>query len=284
MSTHPPLPDAVLLPFVQNALHEDLGQAGDITSNATIAADKVAKANIVLRGPGRIAGVDCARLTFAQLDPELHFLPCLSDGDDGQSGDVVANLKGPARAILASERTALNFLSHLSGIATSTREYVACLEGTKARLACTRKTLPGLRVLQKYAVRIGGGFNHRFHLGDAILIKDNHIHAAGSIAQALKDARQHAGHMVKIEIEVDTLAQLREAMDYRPDAVLLDNMDAQMLSQAVSLINGRALAEASGGVDLSSITAIANTGVDIISTSAITMRAPALDFGLDFID
>ncbi|MDQ7018769.1 MAG: carboxylating nicotinate-nucleotide diphosphorylase [Robiginitomaculum sp.] len=277
-----PPPDTIILPIVQKALEEDLAQGGDLTSNALIAPDQMAKAVIVARQDGRIAGLNCARLTFAQLDANLVFAKRLHDGDDAKAGDVVASLKGPARAILAGERVALNFLGHLSGIATSTRAMVAKLEGTDARLCCTRKTLPGLRSLQKYAVRVGGGVNHRFGLGDAILIKDNHIHAAGGIENAITRARQHTGHMTKIEIEVDTLDQLHEALPHRPDVIMLDNMDLRTLRQAVDVIGEHAISEASGGVTIDTIADIAATGVDVISTSAITMSARALDLGLDF--
>ena len=279
--TTPP-PDAITLPIVQKALEEDLAQGGDITSNALIAPDQQAQAVIVARQDGRIAGLSCARLTFAHLDANLVFTAHLHDGDDANAGDVVASIKGPARAILAGERVALNFLGHLSGIATSTRAMVAKLEGTEARLCCTRKTLPGLRSLQKYAVRVGGGVNHRFGLGDAILIKDNHIHAAGGIKNAIMRARQHVGHMTKIEIEVDTLDQLHAALPHNPDVIMLDNMDLSTLRQAVDIIGKRAIAEASGGVTIDTIADIAATGVDVISTSAITMSARALDLGLDF--
>jgi nicotinate-nucleotide pyrophosphorylase (carboxylating) len=277
-----PPPDALILPLVLNALEEDLAQGGDITSNALIAPDQMAQAVIIARQDGRIAGLDCARLTFAQLDTKLVFSEHLHDGDDANAGDVVASLKGPARAILAGERAALNFLGHLSGIATSTRTMVVKLEGTEARLCCTRKTLPGLRSLQKYAVRVGGGVNHRFGLGDAILIKDNHIHAAGGIKNAIMRARERAGHMTKIEIEVDTLDQLQAALSHNPDVIMLDNMDLRTLRQAVVMIDKRAIAEASGGVTIDTIAGIAATGVDVISTSAITMSARALDLGLDF--
>ncbi len=280
---HTPPPDALILPIVQKALEEDLANGGDITSNALIAPDQMAKAVIVARQDGRIAGLNCARLAFAQLDANLAFTERLHDGDDAKAGDVVASLNGPARAILAGERVALNFLGHLSGIATITHAMVTRLQGTDARLCCTRKTLPGLRNLQKYAVRVGGGVNHRFGLGDAILIKDNHIHAAGDIKNAITQARQHAGHMTKIEIEVDTLDQLHEALPHGPDVIMLDNMDLNTLRQAVDIIGRRAITEASGGVTIDTIADIAATGVDVISTSAITMSARALDLGLDFV-
>ncbi len=279
----PSLPDLVVLPLVQNALQEDLSQGGDITSAALIDPEQTSLAVIVARAPGRIAGIDCARLAFLQCAASVEFSAQCTDGEDVKAGDVVAKICGPTRAILAAERVALNFLSHLSGIATSTREMVAELSGTQARLSCTRKTLPGLRSLQKHAVLVGGGVNHRFGLGDAILIKDNHILAAGGITAALQHAHQHSGHMVKIEIEIDTLEQLEEALPAKPDVIMLDNMDLETLRAAVRMIDGRAIAEASGGVTLKSIAAIAGTGVDVISTSAMTMSAPALDLGLDFL-
>ncbi|PHS23200.1 MAG: nicotinate-nucleotide diphosphorylase (carboxylating) [Robiginitomaculum sp.] len=278
-----PPPDLVLLPMIQRALDEDLGLGGDVTSMALIDADQQANAAIIARSAGRVAGLPCARLCFAQIDDTVRFESVVADGADVSAGEVVARLSGPTRSLLAGERVALNFLGHLSGIATHTQAMVTKLEGTKARLCCTRKTLPGLRVVEKYAVRAGGGVNHRFGLGDAILIKDNHILAAGGVENALKSARAHAGHMTRIEIEVDTLAQLNAALPHKPDVIMLDNMDIQILRQAVVIIDNKVISEASGGVSLQTIAAIAATGVDMISTSAITMSAPALDLGLDFV-
>jgi nicotinate-nucleotide pyrophosphorylase (carboxylating) len=268
--------------MIQRALEEDLGLGGDMTSMALIDETQISTAVITARSAGRIAGLSCARLCFAKIDEAVCFESVVTDGEDVSASDVVARLSGPTRSLLAGERVALNFLGHLSGIATHTRAMVAKLAGTKARLCCTRKTLPGLRVVEKYAVRAGGGVNHRFGLGDAILIKDNHILAAGGVENALKSARAYGGHMTKIEIEVDTLAQLSAALPHKPDVIMLDNMDVQTLRQAVVIIDGQAISEASGGVSLQTVAAIAATGVDMISTSAITMSAPALDLGLDF--
>ncbi len=277
-----PLPDLVLRPLVQGALTEDLGQHGDLTSAIMIAEKSMTEAMIVARENGRIAGLDCARLAFSMLDPAIGFTAKVNDGQDVTAGQEIVQISGNTRAILAAERTALNFLGHLSGIATMTQAFVVQLRGTKAKMACTRKTLPGLRAVQKYAVRAGGGINHRFGLGDAILIKDNHIAALGSVAKAMQAARVSAGHMRKIEIEVDALVQLEEALPFRPDVVLLDNMDLKTLTAAVKMVDGRAITEASGGVSLQNLAAIAATGVDVISSSALTMKARALDLALDF--
>ncbi len=270
----------VLKPLVRAALAEDMGLGGDMTSAALIAPDASAAARLMAREAGVLAGLDCARLAFALVDDAVRFTPTLEDGESFEAGQWIAKVSGPCRAILGAERTALNFLSHLSGIATRTRALCACLAGSNARLADTRKTLPGLRMVQKYAVRAGGGVNHRLRLDDAVLIKDNHIKAAGGIGRALQALRRQ-GHMRKVEIEVDSLEQLAEALPYQPDAVLLDNMDTETLRRAVAMVDGRAITEASGGIDEDRLAAIAATGVDIVSTSAMTMRAPAIDFGLD---
>jgi nicotinate-nucleotide pyrophosphorylase (carboxylating) len=267
---------------VRAALAEDLGRAGDITSALTIPGNARATARLVARGAGRIAGLACAATAFRLVDPELRFAPALADGDAVAPGTLLATVEGRARAILAGERVALNFLGHLSGVATATAALVEAVAGTEARITCTRKTIPGLRALQKYAVRCGGGLNHRFGLDDAVLVKDNHIAAAGGIAPALKRLRLGLGHMVKVEVEVDTLPQLEEALAAGVDAVLLDNMDVSTLRQAVALAKGRAVLEASGNVTLSTVRAIAETGVDRISSGAITHSAPSLDIGLDF--
>jgi nicotinate-nucleotide pyrophosphorylase (carboxylating) len=276
-------PPAALLiePLVRQALEEDLGRAGDITSDLTIAAETQAIAKLVARGPGTIAGLIAAEAAFRLVDPALKFSVSAPDGTAVQSGALLATVSGPARAILSAERVALNFVGHLSGVATATAALVAAVAGTRARIVCTRKTLPGLRILQKYAVRCGGGFNHRFGLDDAVLIKDNHIAAAGGIAPALARVRADLGHMTKVEIEVDSLAQLEEALGLGADTILLDNMGVEELKKAVAMANGRAVLEASGNVTLATVREIAATGVDTISSGAITHSAANLDIGLD---
>jgi len=277
-------PPAALLvePIVRAALEEDLGRAGDVSSELTVPAEKTATARFVARKPGRIAGLVCAEAAFRLIDPQVAFQAALPDGSDAPAGAVVATVSGPARSLLTAERVALNFLGPLSGTATATAALVKAVEGTRARIACTRKTLPGLRLLQKYAVRCGGGFNHRFGLDDAVMIKDNHIQAAGGIAAAVKRLRAGLGHMVKVEVEVDSIAQLEEALREGVDTILLDNMSLEDLRRAVSLAKDKAALEASGNVSLSSVRAIAETGVDYISSGAITHSAPNLDIGLDF--
>jgi len=277
-------PPASLLvePIVRAALQEDLGRAGDITSELTIPADQAATARFVARKPGRIAGLICAEAAFRLIDPKLTFQANLPDGSEAPAGALLATVSGPARSLLTAERVALNFLGPLSGTATATAALVKAVEGTGTRIVCTRKTLPGLRLLQKYAVRCGGGFNHRFGLDDAVMVKDNHIQAAGGIAAAVKRLRAGLGHMVKVEVEVDSLAQLEEALGEGVDTILLDNMSLDDLRRAVSLAKDKAVLEASGNVTLSSVRAIAETGVDYISSGAITHSAPNLDIGLDF--
>ncbi len=279
--TRPP-PALLVEPVVRTALEEDLGRAGDITSALTIADGTQATARLVARKPGHISGLNCAEAAFRLVDPSLRFAPAIADGDAVPAGALLATIAGPARSLLTGERVALNFLGHLSGVATATAALVKAVEGTGARIVCTRKTIPGLRALQKYAVRCGGGFNHRFGLDDAVLVKDNHIAAAGGIAPALSRLRAGLGHMVRIEVEVDTLAQLEEALALGTDVVLLDNMAPEMLARAVALTKGRAVLEASGNVTLATVRAIAETGVDYISAGAITHSAPNLDIGLDF--
>jgi nicotinate-nucleotide pyrophosphorylase (carboxylating) len=280
-------PEAFLSPLViaeavQRALGEDLGRAGDITSIATVPETTQAHAILIARQAGVIAGLPLAVATFQRLSPDINIQPHFRDGGTVASGLHVLTISGPARAVLAGERTALNFVGRLSGIATLTADYVRHTAGTSLRICCTRKTTPGLRALEKYAVRCGGGFNHRFGLDDAILIKDNHIAVAGGIRPVLKRARAHAGHLVKIEIEVDTLAQLREVLDSGlADVVLLDNMDIATLAEAVKLAKGRVVLEASGGVTQSSIAKIAATGVDYASSGALTHSAPNFDVALD---
>jgi nicotinate-nucleotide pyrophosphorylase (carboxylating) len=280
-------PEAFLSPLaiaeaVQRALDEDLGRAGDITSIATIPEATRARAILVARQSGVIAGLPLAVATFQKLSPDIAIQAHYRDGGTVAAGVAVLTISGPARAVLAGERTALNFVGRLSGIATLTADHVRHTAGTRLRICCTRKTTPGLRALEKYAVRCGGGFNHRFGLDDAILIKDNHIAVAGGIKAVLQRARAHAGHLVKIEIEVDTLRQLREVLDSGlADVVLLDNMDIAELTEAVTLAKGRVVLEASGGVTLDSIAAIAASGVDYASCGALTHSAPNFDVALD---
>ena len=280
-------PDAFLSPLaieeaVQRALDEDLGRAGDITSIATIPEAAPARAIMVARQAGVIAGLPLAVATFRKLSPEIRIEAHCRDGAIVAAGVKVLTISGPARAVLAGERTALNFVGRLSGIATLTSDYVRHAAGTRLRICCTRKTTPGLRALEKYAVRCGGGFNHRFGLDDAILIKDNHIAVAGGIRPVLQRARAHIGHLVKVEIEVDDLTQLREVLDTGlADVVLLDNMDIATLTEAVKLADGRVVLEASGGVTQNSIAKIAATGVDYASAGALTHSAPNFDVALD---
>jgi nicotinate-nucleotide pyrophosphorylase (carboxylating) len=266
---------------VRNALLEDLGRAGDITSDATIPDDLIAEAQFTAREPGVVAGMAFAELAFELLDPRIRLHIEKPDGSRIAPGDVIARLRGPAAKILTGERVALNFLGHLSGVATATARIADAIAHTKTRIVCTRKTTPGLRIAEKYAVRCGGGMNHRFGLDDAILIKDNHIALAGGVQTALRRARAAAGHMVKIELEVDTLAQLAEALALGVDAVLLDNMSLQELRQAVALVDGRALTEASGRINLQTAAGIAETGVDMMSAGWLTHSAAVLDIGLD---
>jgi nicotinate-nucleotide pyrophosphorylase (carboxylating) len=279
--TRPPA-GLLIEPIIRTALEEDLGRAGDITSQLTIAANTQATARLVARKPGRIAGLICAETTFQLVDPSLKFDVSAPDGSEVLAGALLATISGPARAILTGERVALNFLGPLSGTATATAALVKAVEGTKARIVCTRKTLPGLRTLQKYAVRCGGGFNHRFGLDDAAMVKDNHIQAAGGIAPAIARLRAGLGHMVKIELEVDRLDQLEEALALGVDTILLDNMSAEDMRRAVAMAKGKATLEASGNVTQQAVRAIAETGVDYISSGAITHSAPNLDIGLDF--
>src|SRR5262245_44726104 len=264
------------------ALEEDLGQAGDVTTNAVIAAHASAEAEIVAHKPGVIAGLDLAAASFKALDPDAQFVADVADGAKVAAGSRIARVQGKTRALLSAERTALNFLGRLSGIATLTAAYVAAINGTKAKIACTRKTTPGLRAMEKYAVRAGGGSNHRFGLYDAVLVKDNHIAAAGGIAGALTRLKSRAGHSVRIEVEVDTLDQLAEALKFPIDAVLLDNMDAATLREAVKRVAGRVATEASGGVTLENVREIASTGVDVISAGALTHSPRNLDSSLEW--
>jgi nicotinate-nucleotide pyrophosphorylase (carboxylating) len=277
----PPLPPFLVDDAVRRALAEDLGGAGDITSAATIPASAAADVVIAAREPGVVAGLALAESAFRQMDPSIAFAAEVADGDALAAGAVVARISGNARAVLSAERTALNFLCHLSGIATLTRRYVDAVAGTGARITCTRKTTPGLRAFEKHAVRAGGGSNHRFGLDDAILIKDNHVAVSGGVGAAIRRAKAFAGHLVKIEVEVDTLDQLDEALAEGVEVIMLDNMAPAMLREAVSRNAGRSVLEASGGVTLDSVAAIAATGVDFISSGALTHSVRALDLGLD---
>ena len=281
MIAPPPLPDLVLEPIVRLALTEDLGRAGDLTTDATILPGTKIEAQIRARKPGRLAGMDAAALALKLVDPSVKLDQSITDGSALVRGDVIATLSGEARSILIAERTMLNFLGRLSGIATLTAAFVEAVKGSGAKIVCTRKTTPGHRAVEKRAVRCGGGTSHRYGLDDAVLIKDNHIAACGSVAEALKRAHAYAGHLRMIEIEVDTLEQLEEALPHKPHAVLLDNMDTTTLRKAVARIGGACKAEASGGVTLDTVAAIAETGVDYISVGALTHSATNLDVGLD---
>jgi len=278
-----PLSPLIIEPAVRAALQEDLGRAGDVTTEATVPADKTARAVIAARAPGRIAGLDVARCAFRLVDASLNIAVQIKDGHDAGPGDAVCLIEGPARSILNAERVALNYMGHMSGIATATAAFVKAVDGTAARITCTRKTTPNLRAFEKYSVRAGGGVNHRFGLDDGILIKDNHIAVAGGVRAALEAAKARAGHMLRIEIEVDTLDQLHEALDGGADAVLLDNMEPDVLREAVAINKGRATLEASGGITLETVRAKAETGVDLISVGWLTHSAPCLDLGLDIV-
>ena len=279
--------DAFLSPLeieaaVTRALEEDLGRAGDITSTATVPEDTPGRAVLNARQAGVIAGLPLVAAAFRRLAPDIEIAPHTRDGAAIAAKTKLMTVSGNARAILGAERTALNFVGHLSGIATATAAFVARIAHTKARVICTRKTTPGLRALEKYAVRCGGGYNHRFGLDDAMLIKDNHIAVAGGIAAVLKRAKQSAGHLVKIEIEVDSLDQLRQVLDVGlADVVLIDNFDLASMRQAVALVAGRLVVEASGGITLDTAAAIAETGVDYLSSGALTHSVQNLDIGLD---
>jgi nicotinate-nucleotide pyrophosphorylase (carboxylating) len=279
----PTLPQNLVEAAVRAALDEDLGLAGDITTNATIAPGTMAEAVISARKPGVVAGLALAETAFRALGPETRFSIEIGDGNAVNSGAVIARLSGDARTLLTAERVALNFLGRLSGIATLTRQYVDRISGTHAKIVDTRKTTPGLRAFEKYAVRCGGGYNHRVGLFDAVLIKDNHIVAAGGVAAAIRAAKAAVGHMTKIEVEVDTLAQLEIVIREKVDCVLLDNMKPADLAKAVNIVAGRCLTEASGGVSLETVKEIAQSGVDLISVGALTHSAAVLDLGLDFI-
>lgn len=278
----PALDEVLLRPLVEAALTEDLGRRGDVTSQATIPADMQAKLEIKARQAGVICGMDLARLSFAMVDPQIEFVAQVADGEWVDAGTVLASVRGNARHLLTVERTALNFMTHLSGIATDTRKIVDSVAEYPAQITCTRKTIPGLRIVQKYAVRCGGGRNHRLGLDDAILIKDNHIAIAGDIKTAIEQAQNFAGHLIPIEVEVDTLAQLAQALDAGVSLVLLDNMSPEILAQAVTMCKGRARTEASGGITPETVQAAAKTGVDFIAMGYLTHSTTALDIGLDF--
>ncbi|HEY2710510.1 MAG TPA: carboxylating nicotinate-nucleotide diphosphorylase [Caulobacteraceae bacterium] len=276
-----PLPDLLIEPVVRAALAEDLGRAGDITSAACIDADARLSARFANRKSGVVAGLACVRLAVLSLDPDADYEEAAHDGDALQAGMVLARVNANARALLSAERTALNLLGRLCGVATLTRAYVDAVAGTGATITDTRKTTPGLRALEKYAVRCGGGINHRFGLDDAILIKDNHVAAAGGVGPAIRRAKAALWHLVKVEAEVDGLAQLDEALAEAPDVIMLDNFSLADLRTAVGRAKGKVVLEASGGVTLETVRAIAETGVDVISVGALTHSAPVLDIGLD---
>ncbi len=276
-----PLPAVMLEPLVRAALLEDLGRAGDLTTDAIVPTDAQARTRLVARQEGVLAGLDLARLAFQLMDAGIEFRPVLADGARLRTGSEIAVISGPARGMLTAERTALNFLGHLSGVATATASIADAIRPHGARVTCTRKTLPGLRAVQKYAVRVGGGSNHRHGLDDAVLIKDNHVAVAGGVRQAVQRARAGIGHMVKIELEVDTLEQLDQALEIGVDVVLLDNMDLPTLREAVRRVGGRAVTEASGRITPESAPEVAATGVDLIAVGWLTHSARVLDIGLD---
>jgi nicotinate-nucleotide pyrophosphorylase (carboxylating) len=277
------LPLIMIEPAVRAALLEDLGRAGDLTTDAIVPAGLRTRCALVARQAGVVAGLDFAVTAFRLIDPAIEIVVTLEDGSRLRPGDTIATINGPARGILTAERTALNFLSHLSGVASATRGIADAIAGTRAQVCCTRKTMPGLRFAQKYAVRVGGGSNHRFGLDDAVLIKDNHVALAGGIRPAFERARRAVGHLVKIEIEVDSLEQLEEALILGVDAVLLDNMGPDMLRQAVGMVDGRAITEASGRIRPDTAPAIAASGVDLLSVGWLTHSATVLDIGLDWV-
>ncbi|MGE6481128.1 carboxylating nicotinate-nucleotide diphosphorylase [Psychrobacter namhaensis] len=278
----PALDEVLLRPLVEAALIEDLGRRGDVTSQATIPADMQAQLQIKARQAGVICGMELARLSFALVDAHIEFRAQVHDGETVAAGAVLTTVRGNARHLLTAERTALNFMTHLSGIATDTRQIVDSIAAFPAQITCTRKTIPGLRIVQKYAVRCGGGRNHRLGLDDAILIKDNHIAIAGDIKTAIQQAQDFAGHLIPVEVEVDTLEQLEQALDAGVSLVLLDNMAPEVLSKAVAMCQGRAKTEASGGITPATVQAVAKTGVDFIAMGYLTHSSTALDIGLDF--
>jgi len=283
MSSLRPPPPLLYEPIVVAALREDLGRAGDQTTESVVPVEAAAGAHLIARRPGRVAGLAVAARAFTLLDPSVQVDLRSQDGDDVGAGAVLAVVSGPARPILSAERVALNLLGRLSGIATLTHDVVASVAGTGARVACTRKTTPGLRLLEKYAVRVGGGSNHRFGLDDAVLIKDNHVAVAGGVAEAVRRARAGVGHLVKIEVEVTDLAQVEEALAAGAEVILLDNMSLEEMREAVLLVGGRVVTEASGGITPENAAAVAATGVGVLSLGWLTHSAPALDVALDVV-
>jgi len=285
MTKFPPLPPTLIEPIIRMALAEDFGTAGDVTANLLVPETAEATLYFKSRGTGRLAGLQAAAMTFALVDPRIEFIPHMDDGAALEAGTLIATLSGPVRSLLMGERTALNFMGRLSGIATLTAQYAALCSGTKAKVAATRKTTPGLRALEKRAVLAGGGATHRGSLSDAIMIKDNHIALAGGIEAALSTIKAGADHMCRVSVEVDTLAQLEKALPFAPDVILLDNMGPATLRKAVAIADTykghRPILEASGGVNLNTIADIAQTGVDIISVGALTHSAMNFDIGLD---
>lgn len=272
-------------PIIKNALEEDLGW-GDVTTDSTIPAESNIKGNFIAKAEGVVCGIDICRRVFEIVDGSIEFQAFVSDGQQVSKGDILATINGNARSILKGERTALNFFQRMSGIATMTNRFVREVSGSKARIVDTRKTVPGLRVLDKYSIRVGGGYNHRFNLSDMVLIKDNHIKAAGGITPAVEAARRSLSHSVKIEVEVESIKELMEAIDARADIIMLDNMSLEMMCEAVSIAGGKALLEASGNMSLEgerSVKAVAKTGVDIISVGALTNSVEALDISLRFL-
>ncbi|WGS02293.1 carboxylating nicotinate-nucleotide diphosphorylase [Bradyrhizobium sp. ISRA443] len=278
-----PLLPLMYEPIVRTALLEDLGRAGDITANAIVPISQQARLVMRARQTGVVAGLDVARCAFQRVSPAIELRAERPDGSAVEPDQVIAIIDGPARSLLTAERTALNFLCHLSGVASATATLVKAVKGTRAQIVCTRKTMPGLRTLEKYAVRAGGGGNHRFGLDDAVLIKDNHVALAGGIRPAVERAKANVGHLVKIEVEVDTLSQLEEALELGVDAVLLDNMTTEQLRQAAEMARGKAITEASGRITAATASDIAATGVDLISVGWVTHSSPALDIGLDYL-
>lgn len=279
-----PLPDLLVAPIVRATLLEDLGRAGDVTAQACVPADALLTADFVARRGGVVAGLSCIRLALAELDRSTTVHELTEDGQAVPAGTTLARVSGNARAILTAERTALNLIGRLCGIATLTQDFVDAVAGTHARITDTRKTTPGLRALEKYAVRCGGGVNHRFGLDDAILIKDNHVAACGSVGEAVRRAKAFAGHLMKVEVEVDSLLQLQEALGNDPDVIMLDNFTLDDMREAVKLVGGRVVLEASGGITLETVRGVAETGVDVISVGALTHSAKVLDIGLDAVD